>query len=525
MAPNEIQLPFQLWPKQVMALQSPAREILYGGSTRGGKSHLGRVALCVWSINIPKLQSKLIRKKRQDILDNHVYGPNGFQDLLRPLIERKLCSVTQDNVSFWNGSRIVYVHCQDERQLDSAQGVGTHVLFIDEAPQISERLLRMFRAWCTMTVEMQKELPEEFRGMFPRIMYGANPMGPSMSYFRRHFVKARAPYSFELVDGFTRQYIPALVADNPSEDPEATKGRVYGLHDAATAKALLEADWDAPLGDFYPEWDEARHVIPDFQPPTHWFRYRSFDWGSADPFAVYWVAIADGEDFETEYWTYAQGAPKRVAGRLWFPRGAKIFYREWYGCRADDPAKGIGMRNADIARGIVQRSPASEERGVITLTDSYVFPDRGEEGGQTIAKTFKDNGVELTLGDTSRVTGWAAMRDALIGVRYDLNSEHRDPMMFVCESCKYLRDYIPALPRHPNEAKRHEDAAESGEATHACDAARLAIMATPKVKDKPQPNPERVKAHIAKGTAYQPTMGDAIKLLKQQKARGNGKQF
>lgn len=117
------------------------------------------------------------------------------------------------------------------------------------------------------------------------------------------------------------------------------------------------------------------------------------------------------------------------------------------------------------------------------------------------------------------------MRDALIGVRFDLHDEQRDPMMFVCESCKYLRDYIPALPRHPNEAKRHEDAAEHGEATHACDAARLAVMATGRPKDAPVPNTEAVAAHIARASAYQPTMGDAIKLLQQQKAKGNGRRF
>lgn len=522
---SEIELRFQLWPKQLAALNSPAREILYGGSTRGGKSHLGRVALCIWCLAIPKLQCKLIRKKKQDILDNHVYGPNGFQDLLRPLIDKKLASVTQENVSFYNGSRIGYIHCQDERQLDSAQGVGTHVLFVDEAPQISERLLRMFRAWCTMTVEMKAQLPEQYRDMFPRILYGANPMGVSMAYFRRHFVKARPVGSIEMVDGFTRQYIPALVSDNPSEDAEATRGRIFGLHDAATARALLDADWDAPIGDMFDCWDEARHVVPDFTPPAHWFRYRSLDWGGADPFAVYWIAVSDGEMFDTEYWTFTGGGMQKVTGRLWFPRGAKVFYREWYGCLPDNPAKGLGMRNADIAKGIRERSPAPEEQKLVTLTDSFVFPDRGEEEGQTIAKTFADHGVPLTLGNTSRVTGWAAMRDALIGIRFDPNSEHRDPMMYVCEGCKYLRDYIPALPRHPNEAKRHEDAAESGEATHACDAARLAVMATPKVKEKPTPDPAIVQMQVQAAAAYRPTFGDAVTLLQKQKAKSSGRHF
>ena len=521
----------KLWPKQGVAYETPATELLFGGATRGGKSHLARVALISWCLEISQLQCTLIRKKRQDILDNHVYGPNGFKDLLRAYIDRGQASVTQDEVKFGNGSRIVFKHCQDERQFDTAQGITSHVLFIDEATQISERLIRTFRAWCTMSEEMKATLPDHLKGRFPRILYTANPIGVSVGFFRRHFVKPRPTGSIEKVDGFVPQYLPSKATDNPSESEEATRGRVAGMHDAATARALLEGDWDAALGDFFPEWDEERHVVPEFITPAHWYRYRSFDWGSADPFCAYWFAVSDGEMFEAETWAFEDGAYVKRNKRLWFPRGARVVYREWYGCREEDPAKGLGLRNADIARGIVERSPANEERNLITLTDSFVFPDRGEEGGQTIAKTFKDNGCPLTLGDTSRVTGWAAFRDALIGVRLDLNSDYRYAMLFVCEGCKYLRDYIPALPRHPNEAKKHEDAAESGEATHACDAVRLGIMATPSVKDAPPTTEEARKAWLAKSNVQiarataPPTFNDAIKMIKQQKGRSGGKHF
>lgn len=521
---SKTRLNIELWPKQAEAFESPATEILFGGATRGGKSHFLRCALIVWCLRIPQLQCTLIRKKSKDILENHVHGKNGFIDLLYPLVEAGRCRVTQLGVTFDNGARIIFKHCQDMRQSDTAQGIPSNVLIIDEATQIPERLLNTFRAWCTMPEEMKAALPDDLKGKFPRIYYMANPIGPSLPYFRRHFVKSRPAGAIELINGFKRQFIPAFVTDNPSEDAEATKGRVGGMYDAATAKALIEGDWDAPLGDFYPEWDEERHVVPDFTPPSHWFRYRAFDWGSADPFAAYWIAVSDGDMFETEYWKYEQGYRKH-SGRLWFPRGAKIFYREWYGCREDDPAKGIGLRNTDIAKGIIARSPAPQERNLITLTDSFVFPDRGEDEGQTIAKTFADQGVPLTLGNTSRVTGWAAVRDALIGIRFDLNSEHRDPMIFICQSCKYLRDYFPALPRHPNEAKRHEDAAESGEATHSLDACRLAIMATPRVKDKPTPDALLVQAHVKAASIYQPTFQDAVKLIQKQKSRHSGRQF
>ncbi len=519
-----IDLNLELWPKQVEAFLSDATEQLVGGATRGGKSHFIRIASSVWCLAIPQLQITLIRKKYQDILDNHVYGQNGYKDILRALVEIGYAKVTQDYVTFGNGSRIVFKHCQDERQFETAQGIASNVLIIDEATQISERLIRTFRAWCTMTEEMKATLPEQFKGKFPRIIYTANPIGPSLPYFRRNFVKARTPGTIEPVDGFKRQFIPIYVRDNPSEDPIATKGRVEGMHGAALARALLEGDWDAPLGEFFPEWDESRHVIPDFVPPAHWYRYRTFDWGSSDPFCCYWFAISDGDMFDTDVWGFKDNTYVKERKRLWFPRGAKIIYREWYGAQQEDPSKGLGLRNADIARGIIERSPANEERNIITLTDSYPFPDRGEEGGQTIAKTFKDHGVPLTLGDTSRVTGWAACRDALIGKVLDQSTGHRYPTTYIQEQCKMLRDYIPSLPRHPNEAKKHEDAAESGEATHSCDAWRIGEMALPPVKEKPTPHVDKVMAHIASATKP-PTFDDAITMLKKQKGRRGGKQF
>jgi len=319
-----------------------------------------------------------------------------------------------------------------------------------------------------MPVEMKAALPEQFKGMFSRIIYTANPIGVSIGFFRRHFVKARAEYEIEEVEGFKRQYIPSRVHDNPSEDESATRGRVSGMYDAAIAQALIEGDWDAPIGDFFKEWDERKHVIEDFEPPAHWFRYRSFDWGTAEPFCVLWWAVSDGESF-----TDHNGVKR------WYPRNALICYREWYGCDEENPAKGNRMRNEDIATGILQRSQHPSEARIATVTDSLPFQDRG---GKTIAETFADNGVHLTHGDTSRIPGWSQMRSRLIGVKIDSNDEDTTPMIFFVRSAKYARDYVPALPRHKTKG---EDAEESGEATHVCDTIRLACTARAIAFDAP----------------------------------------
>lgn len=486
----DVDLDLSLYPRQLEALYSKATEILFGGASEGGKSHLVRVALIRACIEIPNLQCGLVRKKFKDIIRNHVKGPYGFNALLKPLVALKKVKVTKEGISFWNGSYIAFLHCQDERQLLSAQGVDQHFLVIDEATQISPRLIKFFRGWVRMSVEMKATLPERWKGLFPRILYTANPIGASLSYFRREYVKARPAFEIELVDGFLRQYIPSRIEDNPSADKVAQAGRL-AVFDAATAKALKDGDWDAPMGDFFPEYDDNRHVIPDGSIPDHWFRFRTFDWGSAEPFACLWWAVSPGE-------TLTGYDGKGNVKTTYIPRGALVAYREWYGCSDDDPAVGRRMRNEDIAAGIESRTEVTFRKQV-TLTDSFPFADRG---GPTIADVFSKNGCVLSLGDTSRVQGWSQLRGRLIGAHLYEQENKRYPLIYFMESCRYCRDYLPALPRHPAESKR-EDAAEHGEATHICDIIRLACTAHTVIKEAPVSTQQKIKAAVKKKMTVQ----------------------
>jgi hypothetical protein len=519
-----MQISLRLWPRQFQAFRTRATELLFGGATEGGKSHFIRVFLIAACLAVPGLQCVLIRKKYDDILKNHVEGPTGFKTLLGPLIKRGRVKVTEDSVRFHHKikdesgelidtwSVIAFQHCQDERQFDSAQGVEKHVLVVDEATQISERLIRFFRGWVRMPNEMRRTLSPEWRDKLPCIIYTANPIGVSVGFFRRNFVRARKPFDIEEVEGFLRQYIPSRAQDNPSVDMKAHHGRLAGIGDAALAKALDEGDWDTPTGEFFPEWDEARHVLPDFSPPRHWYRFRTYDHGTAEPFCCYWWAVSDGEPFECREWERFPRrfhlqipTPEGFKPHVFLPSGALIAYREWYGADPVDPSKGLRMRNEDIADGVLDRSNASEEAQLMTLTDSWPFRD---EGGESIAMTFASRGWVLQRGDTSRATGWSQMRSRLIGV-FLRDATERFPMIYFVESCRAARDYVPALPRHPSEGKK-EDAAEHGEATHACDAIRLAAMAHKVVKRRETPS----QALIAQAASQKVTLRDI--------ARGRG---
>ena len=166
------------------------------------------------------------------------------------------------------------------------------------------------------------------------------------------------------------------------------------------------------------------------------------------------------------------------------------------------------MRNEEIARGIRERTP--EKTTGLILTDSLPFQDRGmsrDGRAYRIADVFAEEGCPLQPANTARVTGWAQVRDRLIGI-------DGDPLLLITENCRYLRDYLPALPRSTTNP---EDAAESGEATHLCDCVRYACTARPLVRDA-----KREKATTLSAPPNQVIITPR-NLLKQLRARDYGR--
>lgn len=507
----------ELHPRQTEAFLSPANEVLFGGASGGGKSHLIRVLFIVLCMAIPGLQLAIFRKYKRDIKSNHVDGPTGFKALLGPYIKSGFCEVVDGEVRFNHvledgtkaPSLISLLHCQNDNDLDKHQGVPRHGVAFDEAPQIRERYIRFIRGWvqidesfkqwiakCIDAIE-DKELRanlEHFKHRFPLIFYTGNPLGESVGYFRRNFVKACEPFlPFTAPDsdgGHLRVYIPSKLTDNLSIDQEAKRKSIRGLGDDAMVQALELGDWDAPVGDFIRQWNDDLHRVRDFTPPEWWFKFRGFDWGHSDPFYVAWACVSDGEPFVDDY-----------QRERWFPRGSIIIYREWNGCNPKDFSQGLEMSNVAIAQGIVDRTP--EVTSNITITDSLPFQRRGAE---LMAETFMAEGVPLTQGNTARIVGWGRLKEYLTG-------KDGWPLFYVTDSCPFLCEYLPMLQRHES---KPEDAQESGEATHSCDVARLIVMTRPPVKMKPVDN----SALVEKPRVPIMTARGALRQIKRKKASG-----
>lgn len=478
--------------KQRLAFESTASEILFAGDTRAGKSFFVRKSYIIWCSQIPGLQTDIFRLHFDDVIAENMDGETSFPVLLSAWEKAGLVKINQTEIVFWNDSKISLEHCSDDTVMLKHRGIAKHVRTFSESSQILEHRIRALTGWVTMSEEMKERVPEKWKGQFPKVLHVTNPIGISCNYYRRNFVDFAAPYSLNKVGQHIRQYIPAFLDDNPSEDAEQTKARIFeAFPDVAAQKALINSDksgisnWHAMVGEFFPQWNHNKHVVSDFYPPHHWFRFRTFDWGYAEPFAVYWIAVSDGEPFIDEF-----------GQQRWFPRGCLIVYQEWYGCDERNPAQGLRMRNEDVAAGIINRSESHSVR-LITLTDSKPFQSTGGDG---IDLVFQRNGVPLEMGDCSRIAGWSQLGSRLTGIKLD-DTEQRYAMIVFCERCRYAISYIPALPRHPSESKK-EDAAEHGEATHSSDAVRLGCMAHSHklIKDLIQPMDTQIQRAIKEAT-------------------------
>jgi hypothetical protein len=476
-------------PKQQLVYDSRATEILWAGDTRGGKTAGIKLKLIRLCSIIPGLQCDIWRLREEDVIGNYMEGEFGFPTLLATWIKDKVVTCNRTEVRFNNGSLIELSHCWTDAALTKAQGIPKHIRIIDEAGQIPERRLKWLKLWMTMSYAQKAKIPEEWREKFPQIIYLMNRLGVSKNYFRRVFVRSRPKYAMEKIGAFVQQYIPASVDDNPSEDIQSTIDRITEGADPATAKALLSEDgWDAQTGNYFDTWEQEHNVIKDFVIPDFWLRFRTFDYGSYEPWACLWIAVSPGV-------TIHENTPNEK----YLPRGCLVIYYEWYGCKAEHPGTDPrdlnctnlapqGWTNKDIANGIIERTPERFD-SIPTYTDSFPFV---KLGGRAIEQEFREVGVPLTKGDTDRKNGWAQMASKITGEKLVAGKEDRWPMLVTFESCKFVQDYIPMIERNPDEGKMW-DAQEDGEATHICDCVRLASMVHKVVFDASTSTEEVIK--------------------------------
>lgn len=460
----DAELNIDLHAKQQLAFDSEATEILYGGAAGGGKSHLMRMAAITWCAAIPGLQVYLFRRIREDLVKNHMEGPSGFREFLAGWEQCGFVKIVEDEIRFWNGSKIYLCHCKDEKDRFKYQGAEIHVLLVDELTHFTDKIYRFLRNRVRM---VGISLPKKYEGKFPRIICGANPGGVGHQFVKTTFIDGVTPLKVYRAanseGGMLRQYIPARLEDNPSmtESDPGYEARLSGLGSESLVRAMRDGDWDIVEGAFFDNFIASRHVVRPFEIPEHWLRFRSGDWGSAKPFAFGWYAVAS-EDMIV--------GPGQV-----IPRGALVKYREWYGVKTDNEGKfipdtGLKLTAEEVGKGVKERDARDKiDYGVL---DPAAF---SEDGGPSIAERMMRAGVFFRPADNKRVAargamgGWDQMR-----ARFNGDGDGR-PMLVFFNTCIHSIRTIPALQHDPDRPEDLDTTAED----HAADETRYACMSRP----------------------------------------------
>lgn len=285
-----------------------------------------------------------------------------------------------------------------------------------------------------------------------------------------------------------RQYIPARLEDNPHIDAEDYEGKLQGLGTKELVRAMRHGDWNIVAGAFFDNISPDKHLLPSFTPPKHWTRFRSLDWGHAQPFSVGWWCIAENEWVNT-----FKDGKERI-----FPKGALIRYREWYGVKLDEngnakPNEGLRMSPEAVAKGIKDREAGETIDENQSVADPSLWK---EDGGPSHAERMlkyipgKLDGPRFKRADNTRTEdghalGWQQVYARLAWEDVD----DGEPMLYVTADC---RDWWRTVPALQHDEKKPEDINTKME-DHAADDTRYAcanyvISRVP--KPKPQTGPK-----------------------------------
>lgn len=437
--------------KQTLFLQARTKYVAFGGARGGGKSWAVRTKAVLMAFRYPGIKIMIVRKTYPELRANHI---SQLRDLLNGYAAYK---ESNKELTFPNGSLIMFRYAQNTADLSKFQGTETDVLFIDEATQFTEEQFDRFKA-CVRGVN----------GFPKRIYLTCNPGGVGHAWVKRLFID-RAYKETEHPEEYT--FIKSLVTDNKAmmaTNPDY-KRQLEALP-PKLRKAWLDGDWNIFEGQFFedfvdrPEMYERRtwtHVIEPFEVPDGWTIYRSYDHGYARPFSCGWWAV----DYD--------GVAYRIL--------------ELYGC-TETPNEGLKWTPdkvfAEIHRIETEHRWLKGKR-IHGVADPAIWD---AQYGESIAETAARHQVYFDRGDHERLPGW-------MQVHYRLAFDaHGYPMMYVFKNCK---GFIRTMPLLQYDQHKPEDVDTDGE-DHVADEVRYFCMSRP-IKPRMTPKPDDYK----QGPMYQ----------------------
>jgi phage terminase large subunit len=389
-------------PRQALFLMDKHKYIAFGGARGGGKSWAVRTKAVLLSYRYPGIKIMIVRRTYPELRSNHI---NQMKELLSGLASYK---DSTKEITFPNGSVILFRYAQNEKDMDKYQGTEVDVLFLDEATQFTEEQFNRIKA-CVRGVNS-----------FPKRIYlTCNPGGIGHSFVKRLFVDKKYTIGEDAEEYF---FIRSLVTDNKAlmeTNPDYI--RQLEALPPKLRKAWLEGDWNIFEGQFFEEFRDIpenyltrknTHVIEPFDIPREWMIYRSFDFGYGKPFSCDWWAV----DFD----------------------GRAYLILQLYGC-TDIPNEGVKW-HPDRIFSEIHRIETEHKwlkgKTIYGVADPSIWD---ASRGEAIIEAADRNFVYFDKGDNKRLPGWMQCH-----YRFSFDEEGY-PMVYFFKTCTAAIRTIPLL--------------------------------------------------------------------------------
>ena len=421
-------------------LAAAEQDVLYGGAAGGGKSY----AMLVDPLRFmhrPSHRALLLRRSMPELRE--------LIDKSRELYPKAFVGAKFREVEkiwrFPSGAMLEFGYLDRDADVYRYQGQAYSWIGIDELTQYPTEFPLQY---------LQSRLRTTDPEIKTYIRCTANPGGVVR---KRYLEPSPSNESFKGPDGLTRKFIPARLEDNPYLASDGRYEQMLMSLPPIQRRQLLEGNWNVSEGAAFVEFDTEKHIIPPFQIPYHWQKYKGIDYGYAAESCVVWATVDPEDD-------------------------TIIIYRELYqkGLTGDD----LGELITEMER--------DERRSIPGVLDGAAW-NRTGVGGPTVGETLVRAGHKLRPADKNRIQGKIQLHEKL-----KPNRDTGRPKLQIMTNCVNLIRELQSIPIDPN---RPEDV-DTKASDHAYDALRYLVMSRPRM-----PSTYREMGEIKRFTPSDPTFG------------------
>ena len=440
-------------------LAAPETDVLYGGAAGGGKSFAMLVDPLRFADNAAH-RALLLRRTMPELME--------LIDVSKRLYKQAFPKATfRESEKRWifpSGATLQFGYLDRDDDVTRYQGQAFSWIGIDELTHYPTPYVWNY---------LRSRLRRTDLRITPYMRATTNPGGVGSWWVKQMYIDPSTPgepfWATDIESGktlvyannhpdpelrgkplFKRKFIPARLTDNPYLMQSGEYMAMLSSLPEVERLRLLEGDWNVSENSAFPEFNIHTHTLTPVEfnqvfrktsesmvkIPPNWSKFRSCDFGYAQPTAVLWFAVA--------------------------PDGTLFVYREFYS---------KGYNSEQLAHKILELE-AYDVNVNYGVLDSQCWEAKGNIG-PSIAEEMITRGVRWRKSDKgpgSRINGKLEVHR-----RLSIDPMTQKPGLLILNTCKNLIRTMQSLPL---DTTNHEDVDTDAE-DHAYDALRYGITSRP----------------------------------------------